>query len=72
MYASPLLSQRVVHSIPVHVPCMVYGNVPFTELHEHAYVFCCRTNVYRLPTIYGNLHLLAQPNFMHVSLSISE
>ena len=43
------------------------------------YCFCFGTNVYCLPTKYENLicyiqglHSIAQPSFVHVSLSISE
>ena len=49
-----------------------------TELHEHAYTILLLfwyERVLFLPTKYENLqglHSIAQPSFVHVSLSISE
>ena len=41
-------------------------------MHTPYYFFCGSINVYCLPTKYRNLISIALPNFMHVSLSISE
>ena len=52
----------------------VFPSLSYTNMHT-PYCFCFGTNVYCLPTKYENLqglHSIAQPSFVHVSLSISE
>ena len=61
IYANSLLSQHVLSLY--HVGCVsVFPSLSYTNMHIP----------YCLPTKYGNLHSLAQPSFVYVSLSISE